>query len=105
MPSSGVQTCARSEEHTSELQSPTNLVCRLLLEKRRTDLQGLNAFEYTYRCHADHCKRVRVAAIPGAGARGTGRMRRCLGGVFFFFLKDGRPPRLSPFPPRAPFRS
>src|SRR5574341_298037 len=24
---------ARSEEHTSELQSPTNLVCRLLLEK------------------------------------------------------------------------
>src|SRR5258706_13034774 len=28
----GVQTCARSEEHTSELQSLTNLVCRLLLE-------------------------------------------------------------------------
>src|SRR6202142_4741397 len=25
---------ARSEEHTSELQSPTNLVCRLLLEKK-----------------------------------------------------------------------
>ena len=25
---------ARSEEHTSELQSPNNLVCRLLLEKR-----------------------------------------------------------------------
>src|SRR5437016_11202136 len=25
--------CARSEEHTSELQSLTNLVCRLLLEK------------------------------------------------------------------------
>src|SRR5256885_3438400 len=27
-------TCARSEEHTSELQSPCNLVCRLLLEKK-----------------------------------------------------------------------
>src|SRR5574341_2196811 len=27
----------RSEEHTSELQSPTNLVCRLLLEKKKTD--------------------------------------------------------------------
>src|SRR5574341_1689728 len=26
-------TSTRSEEHTSELQSPTNLVCRLLLEK------------------------------------------------------------------------
>src|SRR3954462_12827357 len=35
MPSSGVQTCARSEEHTSELQSHDNLVCRLLLEKKK----------------------------------------------------------------------
>src|SRR2546426_7428327 len=29
------QTAARSEEHTSELQSPCNLVCRLLLEKKK----------------------------------------------------------------------
>src|SRR5256885_4801038 len=29
-------TAARSEEHTSELQSPCNLVCRLLLEKKKT---------------------------------------------------------------------
>src|SRR5688500_19699698 len=28
----------RSEEHTSELQSPRNLVCRLLLEKKKHDL-------------------------------------------------------------------
>src|ERR1039457_7315511 len=28
---------ARSEEHTSELQSPCNLVCRLLLEKKKTE--------------------------------------------------------------------
>src|SRR2546430_10353091 len=27
--------CARSEEHTSELQSQSNLVCRLLLEKKK----------------------------------------------------------------------
>src|SRR5258708_27508041 len=27
--------CARSEEHTSELQSPDHLVCRLLLEKKK----------------------------------------------------------------------
>src|SRR5256885_13281740 len=27
---------SRSEEHTSELQSPCNLVCRLLLEKKKT---------------------------------------------------------------------
>src|SRR5256885_8392839 len=28
-------TYSRSEEHTSELQSPCNLVCRLLLEKKK----------------------------------------------------------------------
>src|SRR5437879_10409040 len=28
----------RSEEHTSELQSPMYLVCRLLLEKKKTDI-------------------------------------------------------------------
>src|SRR5258708_19107248 len=31
---------ARSEEHTSELQSPDHLVCRLLLEKKKTGDQG-----------------------------------------------------------------
>src|SRR2546430_12236067 len=30
----GRQTSGRSEEHTSELQSQSNLVCRLLLEKK-----------------------------------------------------------------------
>src|SRR5258708_26046365 len=29
----------RSEEHTSELQSPDHLVCRLLLEKKKTSTQ------------------------------------------------------------------
>src|SRR5256885_6893295 len=32
----GFRSEARSEEHTSELQSPCNLVCRLLLEKKKT---------------------------------------------------------------------
>src|SRR5256885_11150644 len=31
-----VEWANRSEEHTSELQSPCNLVCRLLLEKKKT---------------------------------------------------------------------
>src|SRR5207248_5447750 len=30
------ENCRRSEEHTSELQSPYDLVCRLLLEKKKT---------------------------------------------------------------------
>src|SRR2546430_8782414 len=29
------RACGRSEEHTSELQSQSNLVCRLLLEKKK----------------------------------------------------------------------
>src|SRR5690348_17749735 len=29
----------RSEEHTSELQSPVHLVCRLLLEKKKTEIE------------------------------------------------------------------
>src|SRR5699024_11458400 len=32
-----MQVAARSEEHTSELQSRFDLVCRLLLEKKKTD--------------------------------------------------------------------
>src|SRR5256885_8881567 len=32
----------RSEEHTSELQSPCNLVCRLLLEKKRKNIDEKN---------------------------------------------------------------
>src|SRR5205807_4231145 len=31
---------SRSEEHTSELQSPCNLVCRLLLEKKKTHIRN-----------------------------------------------------------------
>src|SRR5438093_1645728 len=33
---------ARSEEHTSELQSLTKLVCRLLLEKKKTTTKSIN---------------------------------------------------------------
>src|SRR5256885_7154421 len=39
----------RSEEHTSELQSPCNLVCRLLLEKKKKHL---------YTCHSIKRRRV-----------------------------------------------
>src|SRR5437764_3939936 len=36
IPPNNVHNVARSEEHTSELQSPMYLVCRLLLEKKKT---------------------------------------------------------------------
>src|SRR5256885_3113759 len=35
----------RSEEHTSELQSPCNLVCRLLLEKKKKNSRILTALQ------------------------------------------------------------
>src|SRR5437764_6581815 len=39
-------TCGRSEEHTSELQSPMYLVCRLLLEKKKKNLKKYDAQKY-----------------------------------------------------------
>src|SRR5258708_19021706 len=36
----------RSEEHTSELQSPDHLVCRLLLEKKKTPIIDLVKQQY-----------------------------------------------------------
>src|SRR5256885_7353050 len=62
----------RSEEHTSELQSPCNLVCRLLLEKKKTDIHSGFPVPHTYhrpvpqlapphpRCHNPvHCAYTR----------------------------------------------
>src|SRR5690348_18162630 len=41
------QAAPRSEEHTSELQSPVPLVCRLLLEKKKKKTKIYSS----YRCH------------------------------------------------------
>src|SRR2546426_4662164 len=43
---------ARSEEHTSELQSPCNLVCRLLLEKKKNNKRPNGA--HVKACHRIH---------------------------------------------------
>src|SRR2546430_11491974 len=39
----------RSEEHTSELQSQSNLVCRLLLEKKKPARLAVSRLPYLYR--------------------------------------------------------
>src|SRR5688572_4949156 len=41
------QAQERSEEHTSELQSQSKLVCRLLLEKKKVEEVALRPFETT----------------------------------------------------------
>src|ERR1022692_3315155 len=84
----------RSEEHTSELQSPCNLVCRLLLEKKKkhvserlivhTPSDGKEALEKT------------LALAPELVL---------LDVRFFFFLMIRRPPRSTLFPYTTLFRS
>src|SRR2546425_2130173 len=57
-------TGARSEEHTSELQSLAYLVCRLLLEKKKKQNMGIKALP----THPVRLEAVRVPAVwqPGS---------------------------------------
>src|SRR6202522_1110821 len=96
---------SRSEEHTSELQSPQNLVCRLLLEKKK-ERNNIRS----------GCTVVR-AALAGAGRVRSPLCRprltplrplsvpvRCLFFLLdFFFLKKRPPPKSPLFPPPPPF--
>src|SRR4029434_6299905 len=96
----------RSEEHTSELQSHLNLVCRLLLEKKNT-YNVCNT-----RLH------IRLTLLwPRLGVRHalcaclcthvSDAHCRCLldSFCFFFFLMIRRPPRSTLFPYTTLFRS
>src|SRR2546421_5360994 len=51
-PEHSVALKSRSEEHTSELQSRSDLVCRLLLEKKK---QKNTIHETTQEVKSDHC--------------------------------------------------
>src|SRR2546430_7773365 len=46
---------ARSEEHTSELQSQSNLVCRLLLEKKKPDVDNGKEQRTKRKCRTSIC--------------------------------------------------
>src|SRR5256885_12785553 len=61
---------ARSEEHTSELQSPCNLVCRLLLEKKKkksrmptTSDSTTSSIASAHLPHASPCAAIRASTI------------------------------------------
>src|SRR3989339_323135 len=87
MPSlTGVQTCARSEEHTSELQSLTNIVCRLLLEKKKKISCEFPTIEGS----------VETSPIPFLSDPLSHLFP--VFSLFFFFLMIRRPPRSTPFP-------
>src|SRR5438270_9714165 len=54
---------ARSEEHTSELQSQSNLVCRLLLEKKNTKTLTTQRQEANMRLRRT-CRAVNIRGAP-----------------------------------------
>src|ERR1039457_5740698 len=83
----------RSEEHTSELQSPCNLVCRLLLEKKRPAFsarrrRGQPRFEPQTRACRRRGRRARTARHPrpAPASPPAACSRR-----FFFFNVAGPP--------------
>src|SRR6266571_1415745 len=93
-PHAGVDGVLRSEEHTSELQSHVNLVCRLLLEKKNKKRHPPQSgfIRHHAACHEPRAPRVRLQS-PG----GDDTMR-------FFFLMIRRPPRSTLFPYTTLFR-
>src|SRR5207248_6573505 len=50
----GTPSTTRSEEHTSELQSPYDLVCRLLLEKKKKNNKKRNLSNHQHKLPSRH---------------------------------------------------
>src|ERR1039457_5271943 len=94
----------RSEEHTSELQSPCNLVCRLLLGKKKA--YSAPALQHSHCTRAlRHFSRRRVsgaaACVRWRCSCAWARAGLVMAWSFFFF-KAPRPPPASPLPPSPP---
>src|SRR3954462_13258405 len=87
----------RSEEHTSELQSHDNLVCRLLLEKKKEQLQDLRRGRLPaarQRVHGGPRRRRRPPAARQAVHPGTRHRPEAVHPSFFFF-NDTAPTEIS----------
>src|ERR1022692_2089428 len=82
----------RSEEHTSELQSPCNLACRLLLEKKKHNRNGVPPARPQCRCRQTYL-------------RSQLRRSNRFADFIFFFLMIRRPPISTLFPYTTLFRS
>src|SRR3970040_1752997 len=96
----------RSEEHTSELQSHHDLVCRLLLEKKKTHnniFWNFYLFFEFRRTLAAQSRRALVSTPRSTSPARSRDRRHCA--FFFFFLMIRRPPRSTLFPYTTLFRS
>src|SRR6266478_6156278 len=85
---------ARSEEHTSELQSQSNLVCRLLLEKKKKKSIYYKTFIYKIKRFINLVARRGSRIVKGS---------ICFSALFFLMIR--RPPRSTLFPYTTLFRS
>src|SRR3970282_555069 len=96
----------RSEEHTSELQSPMYLVCRLLLEKNNNEIHGSFVDAYylalVVTTHSVRC--IASATTSEIINLHANRLSAFFTSSFFFFLMIRRPPRSTPFPFPTLFR-
>src|SRR5579859_2000069 len=90
----GSSSTHRSEEHTSELQSQSNLVCRLLLEKKKKSL-----------CNGRRKQFKELHRFLNAPVEIAGSLLWDVLLLFFFFLMVRRPPRSTLFPYTTLFRS
>src|ERR1039457_6773741 len=76
----------RSEEHTSELQSPCNLVCRLLLEKKKKKKKN-NRNNSPQHTTPDHAHNICVSCGATCSCRtGVSCCHLVLYCFFFFFF-------------------
>src|SRR3954449_12770228 len=90
----------RSEEHTSELQSHSHLVCRLLLEKKKFALVfALLLCRLLPTCPPVSSRAVNcVLVLPRAVPMQRAPCFTHSSADFFFFLITRRPPKHPPFP-------
>src|SRR6266581_128444 len=79
----------RSEEHTSELQSPVHLVCRLLLEKKNRN-EGFRAelVDTSTDSLESRIRRVKLQKVPYVLVVGDEDADVGTVGVYFFFFND-----------------
>src|ERR1022692_2924587 len=98
----------RSEEHTSEHQSPCNLVCRLLLEKKKNTRtrQKTQISSLISPVRHPRVEERAPASVPPLATENELPPECCNAHpLFFFFLMIRRPPRSTLFPYTTLFRS
>src|SRR6266850_348365 len=96
----------RSEEHTSELQSPCNLVCRLLLEKKKSIDLVQCSLNKTIHAQSESGPSSEAWTDPDSAVAAVAALTAvaAVRAFSFFFLMIRRPPRSTLFPYTTLFR-